>query len=287
MVEKNLSSFDGTKIYYRVEKNKNPHTLVFLHGVGGNWTVWKKELQYFQKRGYSTLVFDLRGHGLSDAPDDLSKYRLYSFSRDLHNILNKEKIDPFTLVGHSLGGGVAINYCMRYKKKLPVSLVLVESSTTFPFKHNRLLNLGTYMTEFLRFVSSHKLTSREHFFHLKDIDLSFTGMKENLKIISHLLHITPIRSVVKALDNLENFVFKNHKRIDLTMKNFPSPILLIAGRLDEVIPPKYVRLVKKLNNNAKYHLFRNAGHKVIMDQADQVSHVIHNFIKESLENAKK
>jgi len=176
---------------------------------------------------------------------------------------------------------------MRYKKKLPVSLVLVESSTTFPFKHNRLLNLGTYMTEFLRFVSSHKLTSREHFFHLKDIDLSFTGMKENLKIISHLLHITPIRSVVKALDNLENFVFKNHKRIDLTMKNFPSPILLIAGRLDEVIPPKYVRLVKKLNNNAKYHLFRNAGHKVIMDQADQVSHVIHNFIKESLENAKK
>ena len=42
MEEKNLTSFDGTEIYYLLHRGKNPHTLVFLHGVGGNWTAWKK-----------------------------------------------------------------------------------------------------------------------------------------------------------------------------------------------------------------------------------------------------
>ena len=178
-MEQKIISFDGSEIYYRHHKGKNDKTLTFLHGVGANWTVWKKELNFFKKKGFSTLVIDLRGHGQSSSPLEFEKYRLYHFSRDLRQILIQEKINDFSLIGHSLGGGVALSYCLHYPKKLPSSLVLIETSTTFPFKHNRLLNMGPYITHFLRFIASHKLTNKEHFFHFKDIDLSFTGMKEN------------------------------------------------------------------------------------------------------------
>ena len=91
-MRKFLSSFDGTQIFYLYDKTDNPHTLVFLHGVGSNWTVWKKEIEYFQSKGYSTLTLDLRGHGESGTPMDFNKYRLPNFSRDIYNVLKSSKL---------------------------------------------------------------------------------------------------------------------------------------------------------------------------------------------------
>lgn len=281
MEEKTVRSFDWTKIYYRYHQGKNPHTLIFLHGVGGNWTVWKKELAYFQKKGYSTLALDLRGHGMSGAPRSFKKYQLYRFTMDVYRIIRKEKIKNFSLIGHSIGGAIIINYCMRYKKRQPDSLVLVETASTYPFEHNHLLNHSPYVTHFLRFISEHKLTKREHFFHLKDVDLSFDGIKENLHLVSHLLHLTPLRSIVKSLDNLEKYVFKNQKRIDYTLKHYTGPILVIGGEKDQVVPAKYSRIIKNLNKKAHLKILKGAHHLAIVNNAEKVNHVMYDFFKEN------
>ena len=282
MKEKNIRSFDWTKIYYRYHQGSKDHTLVFLHGVGGNWTVWKKEIAYFQKKGYSTLALDLRGHGMSGAPKKFKKYQLYRFSMDVSRILKKEKINDFSLVGHSLGGAIIINYCMRYKNKLPHSLVLIESASTYPFEHERLLNRSPYVSHFLRFIAEHKLTKRDHFFHLKDIDLSSGGIKENIHLISHLLHLTPLRSIVRSLDNLEKYVFKNQKKIDYTLKHFSGPILVIGGGKDQVVPPKYSRIIKNLNKKAHLKILRGAHHLAIVDDAEKVNRTMFDFFSHQL-----
>ena len=64
-VSNKLASFDGTNIYYAYHPGLSP-VLIFLQGIGGNWTVWKKEIDFFQKKNYATLALDFRGHGLSD-----------------------------------------------------------------------------------------------------------------------------------------------------------------------------------------------------------------------------
>jgi pimeloyl-ACP methyl ester carboxylesterase len=134
-----ISSFDGTNVAYRYMPGKLKYpTLVFLHGVGGNWTVWKKELIAFEKKGYPTLAIDLRGHGESDSPLPFEKYKHTSFVRDVYEILKKEKIKNFSLIGHSLGGGVVITYCSKYKKRFPSSIVFVETPTTYPFNHDKI-----------------------------------------------------------------------------------------------------------------------------------------------------
>ncbi len=100
-----LDSFDGTNIFYDYRKGRIPLCLVFLHGVAGNWTVWKKEIDFFSKKGFTTLAIDLRGHGCSDAPTAFEKYKMTNFSKDVRKIIHKEKIKKFVLIGHSLGGG--------------------------------------------------------------------------------------------------------------------------------------------------------------------------------------
>ncbi len=278
MEGKYIRSLDWTRIFYQYHQGRKPHTLVFLHGVGGNWTVWKKEIEYFKKKGYSILALDLRGHGMSGAPKSFKKYQLYRFTMDVYRILKKEKIRNFSLVGHSLGGAIIINYCMRYKNKQPHSLVLIETASTYPFEHNHLLNHSPYVTHFLRFIAEHKLTKREHFFHLKDVDLSFEGIKENIHLVSHLLHLTPLRSIVKSLDNLEKYVFKNQKRIDYTLKHFTGPILVIGGEKDQIVPAKYSRIIKNLNKKAHLKILKGAHHLAIVDDAEKVNHVMFDFL---------
>lgn len=271
-------SFDGTKIYYRRHIGQNPCTLVFLHGVGGNWTLWRKEMNYFQKRGFSTLVLDLRGHGQSDCPDEFERYCLPHFSHDLFSLLRQEKIKNFVLIGHSLGGAIAINYCMMYKQRYPRSVIFVETSSTYPFDHDRLLNLGPYVTHFLRFVASHKLTHKQHFFHFHDVDLSQEGIKAEIHLISHLLHLTPLRSIVKTLDNVEKFVFKNQRGIDETLRHMRIPTMVIGGEQDHIIPLKYVERIKELNKKSVLRILKGAHHKAIVQDSREVSQVIAQFL---------
>src|SRR3989338_6250206 len=244
-MKRSFRSFDGVRISYLYEKGILTLTLVFLHGVGGNWTMWKREIEHFKTKGYSTLALDLRGHGESGAPMDFRRYRLSHFSRDVHEVVKRENIRAFCLVGHSLGGAISINYCMRYPKSFPASLVLVESACTYPFDHDRLLNLSPYVTHFLRFIARHKLTRKEHFFHFKDIDLSVEGIKARLHFLTHLLHLTPLRSIVLALDNVERYVFRNQKRINEALMHLTIPTLLIAGGSDSIVPTRFSRFLKR------------------------------------------
>ena len=84
MVLKFTKSFDNTKIYYDINKKSNK-SLVFLHAWSHNHTVWNKELRYFQRKGYSILAPDLRGHGKSDKPEKLQDYHFNKFSKVTNN----------------------------------------------------------------------------------------------------------------------------------------------------------------------------------------------------------
>jgi pimeloyl-ACP methyl ester carboxylesterase len=274
-----LRSFDGTNIFYRYHRGENPLTLVFLHGVGGNWTVWRKELQYFQRHGYSTIAVDLRGHGKSDAPEEFKCYQLPYFARDIYELLKAEQIDKFILIGHSLGGAIAINYCMIHKRRYPKSIILIESASTYPFDHNRLLNMNPYVTHLLRFIANHKPTQEKHFFHIKDVDLSETGIKAELHLISHLVHLTPLRTIIKTLDNVERYVFKNQKQIDETLKHLRIPTLLIAGQCDRTVPPKFSERIKELDKQAELRIMKDAHHKIIIRHAHEVNVTINEFLK--------
>ena len=281
---KYLVSYDGTRIYYNHHKGRNPLTLVFLHGVGANWTVWRKEVNYFKRRGYSTLAMDFRGHGRSDMPPEFEKYRPPLFARDLYEILQFENVNNFVLLGHSLGGAIAVNYCMLYKRNYPRSLVLVESTITYPFDHNRLFNLSPYVTHFLRFIASHQLTRQQQFTHFDDIDLSHPGIEERLHLISHMLHLTPLRCIVRTLDNVERYVFKNKGKIYTTLQHLRLPTLLLAGELDHIIPPRFSRKIKSIDHRAVLKIIEGAHHRVIINDPGKVCHIIDTFLHDNQKN---
>lgn len=91
-------------------------TLVFLPALGFDITYWNKNIPYFNRKNYSTLVITLRGH--TQTKTALKNITMQHHIQDLHVLLSHLNIKKPILVGASLGGSVAAAYFQRYKHEV-------------------------------------------------------------------------------------------------------------------------------------------------------------------------
>src|SRR5215475_6485462 len=98
-------------------------TLLFLHGIGDRHDTWRPLIPNLA-RDHTVIAPDLLGHGRSDKPrGDYSVGGYANAMRDLLTILGVERV---TVVGHSLGGGIAMLFAYQYPERCE-RLVLVST----------------------------------------------------------------------------------------------------------------------------------------------------------------
>lgn len=103
-------------------------TLLLIHGIGGDWRTWEPVLDGLARQ-HRVVAVDLPGHGGSGkGPSDHSLGALASALRDLDGALGIERA---TVVGHSLGGGVAMQFAYQFPERCE-RLVLVSSGGLGP-----------------------------------------------------------------------------------------------------------------------------------------------------------
>lgn len=108
----------GSRLYYvtnRGEPSVGDHCLVFLHGAGGNSSLWLKQIRHFQKY-YSVIALDLPGHGQSDG--DGGMRRIEEYVPYLKAIGDALSMDRFFLIGHSMGGAITMEFAFHYSEYL-------------------------------------------------------------------------------------------------------------------------------------------------------------------------
>jgi pimeloyl-ACP methyl ester carboxylesterase len=110
-----------------------------LHGLlVGNMTTWYFSCAPVLAKSHRVIVFDLRGHGLSDRA--ASGYDLATMARDLETIVEDVAKGPVDLVGHSYGAAVALTLALR-RPELVKKLCLVEA----PLPASRLEELESFL----------------------------------------------------------------------------------------------------------------------------------------------
>ncbi len=95
--------------------------LVFLHGFPFHRELWKPQVQAF-KSHYRVIAPDLRGFGASDATGNVTA--MADFAEDLHDLAATLGLGRFVLIGHSMGGYVALSYAHRYPESLRALVLL-------------------------------------------------------------------------------------------------------------------------------------------------------------------
>lgn len=102
---------EGRQLHYRDEGRDNENTLVLLHGFMQNLDIWTP-LMLDLMNHMRVITIDLPGHGLSDTYSDI--HGMDFMARCVKAVLEYAGVDQCVMVGHSMGGYVALSFADQY-----------------------------------------------------------------------------------------------------------------------------------------------------------------------------
>jgi pimeloyl-ACP methyl ester carboxylesterase len=92
--------------------------LVLLHGWGASLYMWRHAFHLLPPLGIRPIAVDLRGFGLSDRPTTRGAYTLDAYCADVDALYDALGVANASLVGHSMGGALALRYALRRPERV-------------------------------------------------------------------------------------------------------------------------------------------------------------------------
>jgi pimeloyl-ACP methyl ester carboxylesterase len=94
------------------------HPVVFLHHGLGSTRAWREQVPVFVAAGYRVVVYDRWGYGKSETRPNLAVPTFEDDLADLKVLLESLDLQPATLIGHSDGGSIALNYAAQHPEQV-------------------------------------------------------------------------------------------------------------------------------------------------------------------------
>ncbi len=270
-----IKSYDGYNIFYNsFNLNSKKQVLFFVHGWLENWTCFKKEINYFKKKGHPIIYMDIRGHGKSDIPNKREGYHLDLIVEDIILILNELSLKrKIVLIGHSMGGMVSLLFASKHQKLLEKLVLLDTSYKGFSkVKVNKYLKLPSVKGEFFSHVVNFIAKHEKKYVHFeKEEDMSKITFKNEYEwLASHVIK-SPITSILFFLDEMYDLNLKKN------LRKIKTDTLILAGEQDEFFPQKVEKEMNKFLPNSKLIMFVDNHINVVL-HADKISKTINKFI---------
>jgi pimeloyl-ACP methyl ester carboxylesterase len=249
-------------------------TILMLHGGGQNRFSWKNTGQILADEGYHVIALDTRGHGDSDrAPD--ADYAIETLTADVLLVLNAIG-RPVVLVGASMGGLTGILVADSAGPDKVTGLVLVDVVPRY--EKNGSARIRDFMI-----TNIHGFGSLEEaadavaaYLPYRNKPRSPEGLKKNLRLRDGrwYWHWDPAFMTAPGDDpELRTEKFE-HAAMDLKI-----PVLLIRGKLSDVVSPEGVRHFLATVPRAEFVELSNAGHTAAGDDNDAFSEVVVDFVR--------
>ncbi|MFI5040600.1 MAG: alpha/beta fold hydrolase [Acidimicrobiales bacterium] len=254
-------------------------TIVLIHGIAGSSTTWRAVMPALAER-YTVVAPDLLGHGHSAKPrGDYSLGAYASGIRDLLVVLGKERV---TLVGHSLGGGVAMQFAYQFPEWAQ-RLVLVASgglgkevspilkAVTLPgaefvlplLLHRRIRETAELPGAMARRVGWRPSDT------LAEVWRSYTTLTDRH---GQMAFIHTVRSVI----DIAGQRVSAHDRLYLAEA---VPTLIVWGDQDRIIPVAHAYRAAEAIHGARLEILEGAGHFLPWRDADRFLPVLEDFLK--------
>jgi pimeloyl-ACP methyl ester carboxylesterase len=248
-------------------------TILMLHGGGQNRFSWKNTGQVLADEGFHVVAVDSRGHGDSDwAPD--ATYDVETLTADVMHMLDAIG-RPVMLIGASMGGLTGILVADRAGPDKVTRLALVDVVPRFE-------KSGSARIREFMFGHIHGFSSLEEaadavaaYLPHRTKPRSSEGLKKNLRLRDGrwYWHWDPAFMTKPGDDPQLRTEKFEQAAMDLTI-----PVLLIRGKLSDVVSPEGVRHFLATVPNAELVELPKAGHTAAGDDNDAFSDVVVAFV---------
>jgi pimeloyl-ACP methyl ester carboxylesterase len=266
----------GHDITYRMA-GEGP-AVVLIHGMAGSSTTWKGVMPALAK-SYTVVAPDLLGHGGSAKPR--GDYSLGAYASGVRDLLVAVGVDQATIVGHSLGGGIAMQFAYQFPERAQ-RLVLVASG-----------GLGKEVNLLLRAVA---LPGAEYVLpvlltpQLREVGEAAGGWlgRVGWRPGATLAEVWKSYRTLTSAEGRQAFVHTVRAVIDLAGQRVSArdrlhlaaamPTLIVWGEQDRVIPVAHAHAAHNLIPGSRLEIHPDAGHFLPVDHASWFVDVLTTFL---------
>jgi len=250
----------GVNIYYEVHGDAGP-AILLTHGYTESGAMWKDQFEALSS-SYRLIVWDMRGHGRTDYPEDLAAYSEENTVEDMKAILDAEHVDAAVIGGMSLGGYMSLAFYRRYPERVK-ALVLVDTGP------------GMKNDQARKEWNQWALDCAEQF---REAGLGY------LDIIGERSGYTEHRSAAGLVNAAIGMLTQKGPEVINSLPGIAVPTLLIVGENDTPFLQATEYMEQKIPN-AKRLVFPDAGHVANVDQAGLFNRSVLEFLAETVGDA--
>jgi len=248
-------------------------TILMLHGGGQNRFSWKNTGQVLADHGFHVVALDARGHGDSDrAPD--GRYTVDTLARDVAAVLTA--LDrPVVLIGASMGGLTGIKAAYQAGPRIVTKLVLVDVVPRFESEGSH--RIRDFMTRHVHGFETLEQAADAiaDYLPYRRRPRNLEGLKKNLRQRDGRWHWHwDPAFVLQAGDD----PFVEIEKLEREAMDLAIPILLIRGKLSDVVSPEGVADFLAKVPRAEFVELSEAGHTAAGDDNDAFSDAVISFV---------
>jgi pimeloyl-ACP methyl ester carboxylesterase len=241
--------------------------LVFLHGLAGSAATWQGVIGSFVD-SHRVVAVDLPGHGQSDAPDPATAdYSIDGLTRVVTETLRLLGLRQVTLVGHSLGGAIAITAALA-DPHLVGRLVLVDSIGLGDEINPA---VGTLLDQPPSDAASRALL--ELFFHDRRLVLD-GGVTDHVQALRR----SGVHEATRAISTRLFSASRQRVTLDEPLRQLTQPVLVIWGADDGVVPVADARHAGRLITNVRVAIIPDSGHAPQVETPDLFTMILQQFL---------
>ena len=258
-----ILDYKNAAIFY-TDSGKGP-AVVLIHGFLENTTMWNVIIPELSKRN-RVIAIDLLGHGKSDCIGYTHSMEL--FAETLEAVLKKVRIRKCVLVGHSLGGYVALAFAAKHPKRVK-GLCLMNSTSNEDTADRKLIR-----------TRANKMVHK-NFSNL--VRMSFTNLfseesrivfKDQMKNALSEAMQTPIQGYIAGQEGMKLRPNRNHVLAENSFKK-----LIIMGKKDAVLD--YKTSLEEVEKTNSKHVVLPQGHMSHIENLEELILILKDFLKSS------
>lgn len=226
--------------------------LLLVHGISDHSGTWAHLLPSLASR-YTVIAPDLLGHGGSDKPR--ADYAAAAYACGLRDLLGVLDIDRVTVVGHSLGGGVAMQFAYQFPERCS-RLVLVASGGVDRGVHP-LLRLASAPGAGLTLPLLTRMPGVPALLQMLDFGPDSEYARERYVALRDRAARTAFLRTLRSVVDVRGQVVTMLDRCYLTRG---IPTLLVWGAADRIVPVEHAHKAHEAMPGSRLEIFEGAGH---------------------------
>ncbi|WP_266205351.1 alpha/beta fold hydrolase [Pontibacter kalidii] len=268
----------GQTIAY-VDQGKGPQTVILIHGLGSYLPAWNKNIPELSQH-YRTIALDLPGYGKSSK--DNAQVGMKAYADAVLALMDKLKIEQVVLVGHSMGGQVAITAALQAPERVQKLILAAPAGLETFTEQQKQLFKATVTPESIAKTTPEQIAANVKVnFHQMPADAQFM-IEERVEMTKAAQFPDYSKAVAQGVAAMVD------EPVYDKLPQLQMPTLILFGENDNLIPNRYLNpslttqavaeIGKERIPNSQVVMLPQAGHMLQFEQPEAFNEAVREFL---------